>query len=59
MSDKMLKLEGYYRERVAKKRSNRDKLIELKEDIMKLQMAKESAWDRVTDTYQNSNKNSL
>ena len=26
---------------------------------MKLQMAKESSWDRVTDTYQNSNKNSL
>ncbi len=44
---------------MAKKRSNRDKLVELKEDIMKLQMSKESSWDKITDTYQNSNKNSL
>ncbi len=44
---------------MARKRSNRDKLTELKEDILKLQMSKESSWDKVTETYQNSNKNSL
>ncbi len=59
MSDKLLRLESFYRQKISKKRSNRDKLTELKQDIIKLQMMKQSGWDRISDTYQNSNKNSL
>lgn len=44
---------------MSKKRSNRDKLTELKEDIIKLQLNKQNSWDKITETYQNSNKNSL
>ena len=59
MGDKLGKLEAYYRDRVCKKRANRDKLVDLREDVIKLQLNKENAWDRITDTYQHANKNSL
>ena len=59
MSERFDKLQALYRDKANKKRSNRDKITELKQDIIKLKMNKELAWDKITDTYQNTNKNVL
>ena len=48
MEEKASKLEAYYRDRVNKKRANREKMVELREDIIKLELSKENAWDRIT-----------
>ncbi len=59
MSERFEKMQALLKEKANRKRYNRDKLSELKQDIIKLKILKENAWDKITDTYQNSNKNIL
>ena len=48
MTQKQERLNAYYKDRISDKRVNRDKLTDLKEDISKFKLSKESIWDKVT-----------
>lgn len=56
MSQKMDRLQIFLKEMLADKRSNREKLSDIKEDIIKFKMAKEAIWDRVTLTATTGNR---
>lgn len=46
MNQKLDRLNSYLKERLHEKRSNRDKLVDLKEDIMKFKINKEEVWNK-------------
>lgn len=58
MNQKQDRLNAYYKERMSEKRVNRDKLSDLKEDISKFKLSKESIWDKVTLSTSANIKNS-
>jgi DNA polymerase II small subunit/DNA polymerase delta subunit B len=58
MKQKYDRLTAYLKERVNEKRVNREKLADLKEDIAKFKLSKESIWDKVTLATTSSTKNS-
>jgi len=57
MNQKQERLTAYYKDRISEKRVNRDKLCDLKEDISKFKLSKESIWDKVTLSTSASIKN--
>lgn len=57
MSHKYERLQNYLKDRLNDKRISRDKLVDIKEDIIKFKMSKESIWDRTTATTVSANKN--
>jgi len=46
MTQKHERLQNYLRDRLADKRASRDKLSEIKEDIIRFKLSKEAIWDR-------------
>ena len=48
MNQKQERLNAYYKERMSEKRVSRDKLSDIKEDVSKFKLSKESIWDKVT-----------
>jgi hypothetical protein len=46
MSQKYERLQNYLKERLNDKRVSRDKLVDIKEDIIKFKLNKEAFWDR-------------
>lgn len=46
MGQKLDRLNSFLKERLNEKRSNRDKLADLKEDIMKFKLNKEEIWNK-------------
>lgn len=46
MNQKLDRLNIYLKERLHEKRSNREKLTDLKEDIMKFKLSKEELWNK-------------
>lgn len=46
MSQKYERLQNYLKDRLSDKRISRDKLVDIKEDIIKFKLGKESVWDR-------------
>jgi hypothetical protein len=58
MKQKYDRLTAYLKERVSEKRVNREKLADIKEDIAKFKLSKESIWDKVTLATTSSTKNS-
>jgi hypothetical protein len=46
MAQKHERLQNYLRDRLADKRASRDKLSEIKEDIIRFKLSKEAIWDR-------------
>lgn len=47
MNQKLDRLNIFLKERLHEKRSNRDKLSDIKEDILKYKMNKEEVWNKV------------
>lgn len=50
MSQKHERLQAYLKDRLGDKRASRDKLAEIKEDIIKFRLSKEQGWDRALNT---------
>lgn len=48
MAQKYDRLKAYLKDRISEKRVNREKIAEIKEDIVKFRLSKESIWDKVT-----------
>lgn len=57
MAQKYERLNAYLKDRINEKRINRDKVAEIKEDIVKFKLSKESIWDKVTLSTVSSAKN--
>ena len=57
MKQKYERLTAYLKERVNEKRINREKVAQLKEDIAKFKLSKESIWDKVTLATTTAGKN--
>jgi hypothetical protein len=41
-------LQGYFKDRLNDKRQNREKLTDIKEDVIKFKLSKEAIWDKVS-----------
>lgn len=48
MAEKYQRLQAYFKDRLNDKRQNREKLTEIKEDIIKFKLSKEAIWDKVS-----------
>lgn len=57
MSQKYDRLQNYLKDKLNDKRINRNKLADIKEDIIKFKLSKESAWDKATLNSSIANKN--
>lgn len=56
MQGKMDKLNQYLKDMLTSKRLNRQKLSDIREDIISFKLSKESLWDRVTSQATTGNK---
>ncbi len=57
MSQKYERLQNYLKDRLNDKRISRDKLTDIKEDIIKFKLSRESVWDRTALSTAAANKN--
>lgn len=57
MSQKYERLQSYLKDRLNDKRISRDKLTDIKEDIIKFKLSRESIWDRTALSTAAANKN--
>lgn len=57
MNQKYDRLQCYLKDKLNDKRINRNKLADIKEDIIKFKLSKESAWDKATLNSSVANKN--
>jgi hypothetical protein len=57
MNQKYDRLQNYLKDKLNDKRINRNKLADIKEDIIKFKLSKESAWDKATLNSSIANKN--
>ncbi len=57
MSQKYERLNAYLKDRISEKRVNREKVAQIKEDIIKFKLSKESVWDKATLSTVASKKN--
>lgn len=56
MNQKYERLGAYLKDRVNDKRNNRAKLAEIREDIIKFKLSKESIWDKISLATTSANK---
>jgi hypothetical protein len=57
MAQKHERLQNYLRDRLGDKRNSRDKLAEIREDIIKFRLSREAIWDRTALTTAAVNRN--
>lgn len=57
MNQKYERLQSYLKDKLNDKRINRNKLADIKEDVIKFKLSKESAWDKATLNSSVANKN--
>jgi hypothetical protein len=50
MAQKHERLQNYLRDRLTDKRASRDKLAEIREDIIRFKLSREAVWDRAALT---------
>lgn len=58
MSTKYDRLQTYLKDKINDKRLSREKLTEIKEDILKFKISKEAIWDKTTLATVSNHKNS-
>lgn len=57
MNQKYDRLQSYLKDKLNDKRINRNKLADIKEDIIKFKLSKESSWDKAILNSSIANKN--